>query len=109
MKKGIHPKIYNNATVTCAGCNTTYTIPSTVENMQVEICANCHPFYTGEKRFVDTMGRVEKFMQRQKVAKKAKEEMDKKIAVKKQIEEKKKSAPKTLKEMMNAARSQLEK
>jgi len=109
MKKDIHPKIYNNATVTCTSCNATYTFPSTVENMQVEICSNCHPFYTGEKRFVDTMGRVEKFEQRQKIAKKAKEVIDKKIEVKKQIEEKKKTAPKTLKEMMNAARSELNK
>ena len=109
MKKEIHPKIYNDAVVTCMGCNTTYTFPSTVENMQVELCSSCHPFYTGEKRFVDTMGRVEKFEQRQEIAKKAKEIVEKKTEVKKEIEEKKKTAPKTLKEMMNMARSELKK
>jgi len=109
MKKGIHPKIYTEAVVTCVGCNTAYTVPSMVESMQVELCSNCHPFFTGEKRFVDTMGRVEKFEQRQEIAKKAKAVNDQKIEVKKQIEEKKKTAPKTLKEMMNAARTELKK
>ncbi len=109
MKKEIHPTIYSNAIVTCMSCSTVYTMPSTVESMQVELCAKCHPFYTGEKRFVDTMGRVEKFEQRQQIAKKAKEIVEKKIEVKKEIEEKQKTAPKTLKEMMNAARTELKK
>ena len=55
------------------------------------------------------MGRVEKFEQRQEIAKKAKEIVDKKIEVKKEMEEKQKTAPKTLKEMMNAARTELKK
>lgn len=109
MKKAIHPTIYSSAVVTCMSCNTIYTLASTVESMQVELCAKCHPFYTGEKRFVDTMGRVEKFEQRQEIAKKAKAVVDKKIEIKKEIEEKKKTAPRTLKEMMNVAKTELKK
>ena len=109
MKKDIHPTIYKDAVVTCMSCNTVYTFPATVESMQIELCANCHPFYTGEKRFVDTMGRVDKFNQRQEIAKQAKDIEDQKVEVKKQIEEKKKTAPKSLKEMMNAARGELSK
>ncbi len=68
MKADIHPKYYANATVTCA-CGNVFTIGSTVEKINVEICSNCHPFYTGNEKIVDTAGRVEKFKARQ--AKKA--------------------------------------
>jgi large subunit ribosomal protein L31 len=73
MKKSIHPKYYNNCRVTCA-CGNTFTIGSTKEFLEVEICSKCHPFYTGKEKIVDTMGRVEKF--RKRLAKKA--EMTKK-------------------------------
>jgi len=68
MKKNIHPKYYNNCRVTCA-CGNTFTIGSTKEFLEVEICSKCHPFYTGKEKIVDTMGRVEKF--RKRLAKKA--------------------------------------
>jgi large subunit ribosomal protein L31 len=67
MKKEIHPTYYPNAQVKCA-CKTTYTIGSTKEYMEVEICSKCHPFYTGKSRVIDTMGRVDKF--NKKLAKK---------------------------------------
>lgn len=68
MKSDIHPK-YNQITVTCA-CGNTFQTGSTLESIQVEICSACHPFFTGEMKFVDTMGRVEKFQaKRTKAAK----------------------------------------
>lgn len=62
MKKGIHPK-YHTTNVTCA-CGNSFETGSTVENLKVEICSACHPFFTGVQKFVDTAGRVEKFMRR---------------------------------------------
>ena len=62
MKKDIHPK-YHLCTVTC-GCGNTFTTRSTKEKLNVEICSNCHPFYTGKQKFVDTAGRVEKFLRK---------------------------------------------
>lgn len=62
MKKDIHP-IYHKATVSCA-CGNTFTVGSTKEKLEIEICSSCHPFYTGSKKVLDTAGRVEKFKQR---------------------------------------------
>lgn len=59
MKKDIHPKYYQTK-VSCA-CGNTFTIGSTVEKMQVEICSVCHPFFTGNEKVLDIAGRVEKF------------------------------------------------
>lgn len=73
MKKDIHPKYYPNAQVRCA-CGASFTLGSTKEFIEVEICSRCHPFYTGKEKIVDTMGRVEKF--RKRLARK--EEMKKK-------------------------------
>src|SRR3989344_5595050 len=64
MKAKIHPTYYSDCVVTCA-CGTTLTVGSTKPQITVEICSACHPFFTGEMRFVDTMGRVERFQQRQ--------------------------------------------
>ena len=60
MKTAIHPKWYEDAKVTCA-CGNTFTVGATVPEMHVEICYNCHPFYTGTMKFVDTAGRVDAF------------------------------------------------
>ncbi len=60
MKSGIHPKYFPNATVTCA-CGNTWHTGSTVESIQTDVCSNCHPFYTGEQRIVDTEGQVDRF------------------------------------------------
>ena len=62
MKKGIHP-IYYQAKVDCA-CGNIFTVGSTKEKLEIEICSSCHPFYTGTSKLVDTAGRVEKFKQR---------------------------------------------
>ncbi len=62
MKADIHPK-YVDTTITCA-CGTVYHTRSTVQNISVGICAACHPFFTGEQKFIDTAGRVDKFAKR---------------------------------------------
>ena len=62
MKEGIHPE-YKQTTITCA-CGNVIQTGSTKENIQVEICSNCHPFFTGKQKLVDTGGRVEKFNRR---------------------------------------------
>ncbi len=64
MKTNIHPKWFNNATVSCMSCGSTWTTGATVPSITTEICSNCHPFYTGEQRIVDTEGRVDKFIKR---------------------------------------------
>lgn len=68
MKTDIHPKYYSKAKVTCS-CGKSFTVGSTQEEIHVEICSSCHPFFTGEKKVIDTAGRVEKFQTR--VTKKA--------------------------------------
>ena len=59
MKEGIHPD-YKEASVTCA-CGATYQTHSTKGSFAVEVCANCHPFYTGKQKLMDTKGRVDRF------------------------------------------------
>ncbi|MEO6940921.1 MAG: 50S ribosomal protein L31 [Candidatus Kapaibacterium sp.] len=65
MKKDIHPH-YHTVTVHCAGCNTEFETRSTTsgEMLRLEICANCHPFFTGKQKLVDTAGRVERFQRK---------------------------------------------
>ncbi len=63
MKTDIHPDYHVDAQVTCA-CGNTWTTGSTSAEIRVELCSNCHPFYTGEQRIVDTEGRVERLMRR---------------------------------------------
>jgi len=65
MKEGIHPQYFADAKATCS-CGNTFTIGSTRKEVRVELCSNCHPFYTGEQRIVDTAGRVERFKRRYK-------------------------------------------
>ncbi len=60
MKKEIHPQYYKESKVICA-CGASFNIGSTKEEIKVEVCSACHPFYTGKKKILDTMGRVERF------------------------------------------------
>ena len=62
-KKDIHPKYFEKASVTCA-CGNSFTMGAAKEHMEIEICSQCHPFYTGKENIVDTLGRVEKFKKR---------------------------------------------
>ena len=65
MKKNIHPD-YNTLTVTCA-CGNSFETKSTVKKIDLEICSQCHPFFTGQQKFVDTAGRVDKFKRKYKM------------------------------------------
>ena len=60
MKPGIHPQFYPSATVICS-CGNTWKTGSTVELIHTDVCSDCHPFYTGEQRIVDTEGQVDRF------------------------------------------------
>lgn len=63
MQKDIQPKYYKT-TVTCTTCGNTFETGSTKEDIKVDTCSNCHPFYTGRQRFASAAGRVEKFKQK---------------------------------------------
>ena len=63
MKQGIHPQYYDNCQVTCA-CGNKFTTGSTLEKIDVEVCSKCHPFFTGQQKFVDIKGRIDKFKEK---------------------------------------------
>jgi len=70
MKQGIHPTYYPDVKVTCASCGTTWTTGSTKKEIRVEICSNCHPFFSGEsQRIVDIEGQVDRFYKKLEVRK----------------------------------------
>lgn len=95
MKAQIHPKYFEEAQVICA-CGNRFTIGSTREVIHVELCSKCHPFYTGEQRFVDSASRIDKFRKQ-----KAKADQFHATVVKKKEEKiAKDQAPKTLAEML---------
>lgn len=85
MKEGIHPQ-YVKSTVTCA-CGYTFTTRSTKPVIRLEICSNCHPFFTGKQKLIDSAGRVERFQKR--FAKTEGKMVKKKAAVKRKTESKK--------------------
>jgi large subunit ribosomal protein L31 len=69
MKKGIHPKYYQDAKVKCA-CGAIFEVGSTKQYMEIEICSKCHPVYTGKEKIVETISEVKKFKERLKKMKK---------------------------------------
>ena len=98
MKQGIHPAWYEQAEIACA-CGNVFVVGANKPKLKVEICSHCHPFFTGEMKFVDTLGRVEKFQQKQKKAQAVAVVMaDKKK--KKQLREEQLRSPKSLKDML---------
>lgn len=68
MKANIHPTYYSDAKVTCA-CGNTFVTGSVLPTIRVEICSVCHPFYTGQQKFVDTLGQVDRFQKKQEIGK----------------------------------------
>lgn len=95
MKKDIHPKWYPHCQVACS-CGNTFTLGATIPSIHVEICNKCHPFFTGQQKFVDALGRVQKFQLKQKKASALKQ----KLLGKKIKRKEGKEGPKTLKEML---------
>lgn len=105
MKKGIHPQYNNNVKVTCA-CGNTFVTGSILDQINVEICSKCHPFYTGEQRIVDTENLVAKFEEKRAQAdKQSFKNKRQKLADRKQkltqMQEKSATEGLTLKDMLN--------
>jgi large subunit ribosomal protein L31 len=104
MKANIHPQWYN-AKVSCA-CGNTFTVGASVPEIRVEVCSRCHPFYTGQMKYVDTAGRVDAFKARQlkaqdKIVSKAEKRKKKReIRIQKELER-----PTTLAELRKSAKS----
>ena len=96
MRAQIYPNYTPNAQVICS-CGNMFTVGSTKDKIHVELCYNCHPFYTGTQKFVDTASRIQKFQDKMAA---------KKIIVKKEVERKDDEGPKTLKEMLAALKKQ---
>jgi large subunit ribosomal protein L31 len=95
MKASTHPTYYPAATVTCA-CGNVFSVGSTKEDVRIELCAKCHPFYTGQQKLVDSSRRIEKFAEKAK-AKVAKDELGgKKVKAEKRAAQK--EAKKTVKQ-----------
>ncbi len=63
VKQDIHPTYYPEAKVTCA-CGNTFTVGSTLPTLEIEVCSACHPFYTGQDKLMDRVGRIQKFKER---------------------------------------------
>ena len=100
MKQGIHPQYFDEAKVTCV-CGNAFTTGATVAEIRVEICNKCHPYFTGEMKYVDTLGRVEKF---EKSRQKSKElNLQKQKVQKEKVE---RQRPTSLKEMLDLAKKQ---
>lgn len=98
MKANIHPQFNTQSQVICV-CGNKFTTGSTQDVIHVELCSKCHPFYTGEQRFLDTASRIQKFQTKQNIAQQYK------VTVKKKVEEKKQAdSPKTLREMLMGAK-----
>jgi len=93
MKTTIHPQYNQTAQVVCS-CGNMFTVGSTKDSIHVELCSKCHPFYTGQQKFVDTASRIEKFQKKMAAAKPA--------APQKQKEQKEENRPQTLREMLQA-------
>ena len=100
MKAQIHPEYFDDCKVTCA-CGNTFTTGATVREIRVDVCNKCHPFFTGEMKFVDTLGRVERFQQKQQTAKQVKEKKVEKVA-----EKEDRKRPDSLKEMFDLVKKQ---
>lgn len=101
MQQGIHPNWHHDAVVTCA-CGNTFVTGSTLDKIDTDICAKCHPFFTGEMRFVDRQGRVDAFKKKMAAAQ-AVQQKAQKAKTKKQAD----NEPKTYQEILRDQRSKL--
>lgn len=109
MKANIHPNWHPDAKVTCA-CGNTFTIGATLPKIEVEVCSNCHPFFTGKMKYVDVAGRVDAFKSKQKKAKKKiiKKSEKRKIKTAKRVE-RELNKPSTLEELRKRAKARKKK
>ncbi len=105
MKAAIHPTYFPEAKVVCA-CGQTFTTGSTVPEIRVELCSNCHPFYTGTQKFVDTLGQVDRFVKKVEVSKIKQEERKKILEVRLSKKVQQKGDKLSLKDLLLQARKQ---
>lgn len=103
MKADIHPNWNSEAKVTCA-CGAIFTTGSTVGEIRVELCSNCHPFYTGTQKFVDTLGQVDRFVKKTEVSKIKQEERKKIMAARESKKVQQKGDKLSLKDLLLQAR-----
>ena len=105
MKANIHPAWNPEAKVSCA-CGNTFTTGSTVTEIRVELCNACHPFFTGQQKFVDTLGQVDRFIKKTESSKIKQEERKRILEARKtRVAEAKKDRP-SLKDLLMQARKQ---
>ena len=109
MKAKLHPTWFGESKVACA-CGNTFTVGATVPEIRVEVCYHCHPFYTGQMKYVDVAGRVDRFLAKQKKAKVSVISKTEKRKVKKERKIQKELAkPDTLEELRKEAKSKKQK
>lgn len=101
MKTGIHPTYFTDAQVVCA-CGNVFTSGSTKEQIRVEICSKCHPFFTGQQKFVDTVGSIDRFRTKVEQAKVKQAAI---AAQKKEKKEREERRPMSLREMLLAGKA----
>ncbi len=104
MKQSIHPQWHHDAVVTCS-CGSSFTTGSTQAELSVDICSACHPFFTGEMKFIDEKGRVDKFLAKQKKAEKLQEKQSK-SSKKNDDDQEQKSYQQILREQRSELRNQ---
>lgn len=105
MRANIHPSWYPEAQVSCA-CGNTFITGSTLPEIRVEICSNCHPLFTGQAKFVDTLGQVDRFIKKTEVSKVKQMERKRILEVRKsKVAQQKKERP-SLKDLLMQARKQ---
>jgi len=107
MKTGIHPNWYHTTAVTCS-CGNTFTTGATTDSIQVDICSGCHPFFTGEQRFVDRQGRVDKFLAKMQKAQDV-QAAGTKSSKKKTADDKNQAEPQSYKDILRTQQSSLRK
>ncbi len=105
MKQTIHPNWNDQTKVSCA-CGNTFTTGSTMGEIRVEICSKCHPFFTGQNKFIDTLGQVERFQKKTEESKSKQEERKRILEARKARTEKRQTDTPSLKEMLLKARKQ---
>lgn len=99
MKQGIHPQWFDDAKVSCA-CGNTFIVGASKPEIRIDICAKCHPFFTGEMKFVDSLGRVERFKQKMEQAKTTAQSLADKKKKKHEQQFAAEHRPRSLKEML---------
>lgn len=105
MKPSIHPDWHSDTKVVCA-CGATFTTGSTLAEIRVDICSKCHPLFTGQQKFVDTLGQVDRFIKKEEVSKAKIAERAKILENRKSKIAEKKSDKPSLKDLLMSARKQ---